>query len=1603
MLRSLKAIRLWEPINGRLPTAPAMRFELHGKSRRWTSATDLAPGDHEFVGEVEVTTSRRGLSQRTLFAGIERLYNSPVLKELQRSNVWPSWSTVNSATGATEAASDKAAPHCAAYFTRSRADRPELSIGRAVFLPVGESFERRPIAEKDAGRWAYHLVLHGYFFVDSGRSRIDLTPIGGPGGPDEERALQRVWNGELYRNGVLPLVLPALERFVTSAGLERRDTERLTGALQDSTLFGEDRRLICAQHQWAARFPARLWQRHEASKPLYQLPAPPDGAPDRPLEVFPSLEDIGRDHLVTVAGWPRLRADDAPDNWPVGLLVQLLDLPVADVFGDEGRLSYLTAFLNSLPDSIVSSSPITLKLARLARQAFRDVPLRRLRSHRATMQRFLSLVPPRDRLAMIAEPSAGAVDLQESLLRLRLGVLLLPRDFDPEQQSAASVSTDDAASVLETLAGLDRSWATRETRAFRTAIALQVVASTGERKIDLLKRCGDLKLFSGFDQASGAEADLSCNELATCLSSGMLFVEAPPSTARELAGDLQLALHGIRVLVVSSRVSEKLFDEPVTSCSVRACVSTLLCGARVGPAQSRMPLLRKLIAEGSNTDRDALRKAVRYLLHGQRDHINDIGPLLIEEGAGGRGAWSKLARVIRRMGHGEWRLVPRSLGDAVAREQWTEYRLDEVGHDSVVELLQHVNVDALDCSGFSADDRAVILRHVDDTSVLRGMRIHESLDGLLVRINAGTYLDGGFHLDRASFAAITVVAKLGDADLVEKQRRLMPVLDAQVVLKTVLSHKQPSLHWQLLLQALGALNRGGGPIDPSLEQNLRSTNWLPHNTGEAIAPRDVIYLPGLEDETARVVARSGVAFRDVLCLAAAVRTHEQFDLLAKLLFPDRADALAMLGEIMGQTEEYRVGPLPNDTFELDAFLEAFHDAPRHLMPCVPLLDGVVQKLSAAECEQNLLPELLLPIPAQRVDRILRHLSDGHARAGKRAEKLLIVHNWYLEVAAGMDEADFRLILSEARLLSRAGRWKPASQLCLDCEGIADDDVLDLAQGKIVSGRVHAATNELSITWSGVIEAFPSRTQPDWEHEFDRSARLLREYFQVWRGAVAPELIGGFLSMLGDYPAILELSTSYLGNRTIEATRDLIEWERLEGHLGSAGESVHEMMRKQRFVIQVSTSEDITVSNLLGSTFRARTNSNVTHLLLGKLFGGDMLTPEKLRVKRIILRRIDPTSFSEVRLAEILRESAARLLRYVYVQRVPNLDAVWEQLGQSEQLDIQVARKLLINDLFFYLRQLGVRSHHEMNQILRHWDQVRRLEAEEEETSHLRRNLPERRAAQALANVRAELERLLIEDPTAQQVVLEAVRCLMLDRYQYTPQSVPFELFQNADDAVVELAEMLGADDQPDPITWTFVVVEDAGVLTFMHWGRRINQYTLQGFDGRERGFDRDLEKMLVLSASDKQPTNDVVATVTGRFGLGFKSVFILTDVPRLMSGHLCFKVVGGFLPQRLLGNEASHLKRGFTSHWILRAVSTVAARNSRGYGDRAPAPRSNTSNRRPSPPRLQAVGANPCRLCTTDPAHRILSRWPGSGTHFLGGRAGTWGARRFYRQSPGNQ
>ena len=176
---------------------------------------------------------------------------------------------------------------------------------------------------------------------------------------------------------------------------------------------------------------------------------------------------------------------------------------------------------------------------------------------------------------------------------------------------------------------------------------------------------------------------------------------------------------------------------------------------------------------------------------------------------------------------------------------------------------------------------------------------------------------------------------------------------------------------------------------------------------------------------------------------------------------------------------------------------------------------------------------------------------------------------------------------------------------------------------------------------------------------------------------------------------------------------------------------------------------------------------------------------------------------------------------------------------------------------------------------------------------------------------------------ARRILVDAIRRKMAD-FDYRVSSIAPELFQNADDAVAELLEMqssLGAQERQFYVSFN----RADRILDFVHWGRPINRHECPGFRrGAALGYDQDIQKMLTLNFSDKGvETGGHAPSVTGRFGLGFKSVFFVADQPEVISGRLAFQIRGGFYPVALSPVAAEDLRGTACRLGVVGSVPTA--------------------------------------------------------------------------------
>ena len=1380
-------------------------------------------------------------------------------------------------------AKDKASAEGAVLFCSGRRSETSSRLHWAVFLPVEEGSED---LGGNHGERGHSLILHGQFFLDAGRKKLhDYEQLHEK--PDslcapsvDESLLRRVWNQRLAQDVVLPLVLPTLEDHVGRPDLSDDECRELTGAMSKSDWFRTFRGHICRDRVWLRTLEQDAkprWRLVEGDSRtlLRPLPKPPRSAPERPWKVFPGLTTC--DVVPYDVEVPCLGLSDKPGEWPERELESLLSR-LDDLFVDAPSMDYVTAFLETCARPHLSTERVQRGFLGALRHGLRAAGREARRRVAAKASRLAGFLQPERRLELAAE-------LPESILKdlwaIDVPVLLVPKGMEPEPPGKAS---PDQPALAAWLRVLDRALDSPDNEGAHQPIlqAVQGLLQTLSAKDRgrFLREHRTLRIIRVREARSEVEKPVSVEYLDQVREAGCLFTfpGGVGDAGMGIAPQLARAMPDADVCLVRAQTWRDLFSEDEAQgggSRLSAASDGRACLAAVGRYTSHLGDLadrRDLLARANDpgTDADAGR-GLRFLLHGSLDHRDDDGEKLWIGRHGQHRTWNLLWTVMHETAR--WSLVDEELANAIPRNRWSSANIAEIDARTLIDELRNTGwgIDAPE--KFSVDEREEILSRIEDEDLWRRLPLHTTLDGKSVsaaheRVYVAPRTGG--HEDPLTREA-TLIAPSHRPTVSDQQGRWLPPLDNRARIEIALGAEKPVCYWHDVMDALDRLST---PLDEDLRAGLRSKAWLSTIHPAPVKPEDVIDLQGsLSDETHRLVAEHreahGPCFAVPADLDTAVRDHKAWPRLREVGFSSGVAGIERLGLLLEELPNYHIGkwaepPRPDAT----GLLARCDD-----LPGWRLLEMASAEPFSLEVAWNQLgPALSSAIEPQRLAAVLDWLS----RDNDQWELRKSAHDDYLrQLTARGQIAREHLPL---RLASADHRWQEAAELCVGAHDVVCSSLLDREQEAILG-------NLVCRTGPGAGGEQPGTPHVDSQQARNAASGILRDYFEAWDSGLVPQpMIGVVLALLG--PDVRELAKEHLHPHSFE-------W--LVGQLPRTGERVKRMGGKTvdealaliQADVHVEKGDKVEVCNLLGHPIRVALVANPRALLAGSL---DQQGGCRVMIR---LRHIEPDRFRKEQLSDFLRATAEGLYFGLYNQRNADFGSLWQELAKSEQLEIGIARRLILNHLPFYLKQLSVKCERIQEQLKTCDSLSRRIvEAETGEDG------------QSAESARTELHQALDEladridkRPDEQQAVVQAVKS-KLEQYQYEISSIPLELFQNADDATVELGQYpapayLSEGSEVSEPAWRFVVEEREDGLGFLHWGRPINHRGPGGFDGEGRGYDRDLEKMLILSATDKLGDEGV----TGKFGLGFKSVLLACEQPRILSGRLAIRVVAGILPQ----------------------------------------------------------------------------------------------------------
>ena len=1409
--------------------------------------------------------------------------------EMRALDAWPqTW--FRDELGRASRAPDKTSPEAAVLLCSGRDDAPRSRLQWAVFLPVEDGSENIRV---DGVTRGFSLILHGQFFLDSGRKKLhglsrihdepsDLGDVGG-----EESELRTIWNQRLCQDVLLPLVLPVLDDHVRQHALSGDECSALTKALSDSDWFKAFRKHICRDAAWVRTLEqgsTPRWRLVEECSRFQLRPVPsPESDPERPWKVFVELAAynvIPYDREAPCLG-------NVPRKWDEPELVGVLSR-VEGLFVHAPSMDYLIEFLDSCAGVNLSAESIQQGLLDLMRHGLRAAGTEARRRLAAKASRFIAFLEPKRRIELSADLSEPVLN---EMWKIDASVLPVPKSMDPEPHGNARPNKQEIAAWMGVLnRALDSAVSDEaQDRILRTAQGL-LKTLAAEAKGRFLKENRELRIIGVQDARSGLKKPVSFEFLEDVRRAGTLFRFAAGLREARMGITplLALAIPDAEIGLVQTETYRELFpddgiqgrDQHIPAASDGpACLAAVgrLNTGRLGEIADRRNLLENANDPGTDAAHPA-RRGLRLLLHGSPDHRMDDQAKLWIGRHNQHPAWNRLWDKMH--GGAQWSRIPETLADAVPRNRWTQANIVEIDARTLIDALRKTGQDIEVPEEFSEEEREEILSQIDHEELWLRLPLHTALNRELVSA-AGqqVYLAPAVACDDDPLTHETIlIAPSQNPVVADQQKRWLPHWDDRARIKIALGTEKPSRYWRSVMDALHALSDPPAPVSEDVWDLLRSRAWLPTTYSAPVKPEDVIDLKGsLGDETHRLVAEHrsdhGPCFAVPVEIDPEVRDHPAWERLRGEGFSSGPEGLEHLGLMLEDLGVFNIGVWWKQPGDQEVEL---------LSHCVGLPGWRLLKTAAAEpfdletAWQHLGQTLSKEIESERLVAVLDWLTEDNAQWDLRKS----IYDTYLRQFARCSRIASEH-LPDLRLASAGGQWRKATELCTGAHGVVRAVLLDTKQADLLGDLIYRED-----TPSGLSDLSGAGLSVEFQTVRKAAPEIVRDYFRTWdTNLVPPPMIGVLLGLLG--PGMRELANEYLRPHSFEWLIKQLPWSdpgqtppRWEW---MGNKTVDQALELIQAGVRVETGKEVEVRNLVGQPIRVALDQEARTLLAGgpSWQGGyGVMIP---------LRRFEHNHLEGEHFSEVLRATAEQLYRDLYNQADADFGTLWQEMDQSDQLEIGIARRLILDHIPIYLRQLSVKGERIEKQLAT-WDlwrhRIAETEAGEESAKSARKELK-----QALE----ELADCIDQNPDERQAVVRAVRN-KLEQYQYELSSIPLELFQNADDAAVQLGQfhVYPSEGCEVPLAARrFVVEEREKGLGFLHWGRPVNARGPVGFDGERRGYGRDLENMLILSATDKSDDEGV----TGKFGLGFKSVLLACEQPRIVSGRLAVRVVSGILPQ----------------------------------------------------------------------------------------------------------
>lgn len=845
------------------------------------SSVSESSAEYELKGAVLISSSQNQLQ----FAGKERLVSPDVFSSLldgshssaqdtldilQRSAYWTKRMSINK-RAEKNLVPDKAIPHCAVIFSRKKlTDSPQakLTIQWAVFLPMSgqdqDQSEQEEFQEyKCTGDYDYTLLLHGYFFLDSGRRYIhslksiiaDSVP---PEVPTSIDKMNRQWNRLLATHGTLRLILPALHQFVATHKLSDAEVFNLCKLLnQSTTCNGHSRQHVCAEYQWIYRLHPHKdeWVLLNTNIRVLSLPTK---APN--WSVFSALHQIAEQSCLTYSKFSNLRIERPNDTWTeIEVSNIIASLEASMIFTNRQHIDYLLEFLKI--SQAVDCVIVQDKIEKLIKQCFQVINVQQLQQPEilTSLKKLIQLIEPQRRfkLQKVQTSDETIKNILPELYKLNLKCLLVYAPFEPPSNPSGARLDDRSANFLLVYLTKLLQNPLGEYQQFADYMVEQVL--TQESAPRLLAASPDLQIIRGYNYKEHRNQLYSYKELSELHQRSSLYSTSGLMLSR-LAEALQEAISDRQIVLISSAKANVLAKDSVlrtiSRCDSEGCRKLIKTRPDLAASEHRANLLKELAAL-------KITEELRYLLHGNKAKYDVISTqLFVVSGdtSPGSQVWEKIGRQVLEKSDESWRLINRDLANQILPDVQSSLGITELRAEAVVELIERdfeeQGADCLDTTGWSDVEYDELLWHLysTDKQVLwKELKLHKAENNQRVSVvDSRTYLkidlNRNSHCPKNLAALVTLIQLNPNPKIQKGQQAWIALWTPQTALYVMLSESSSyqycSLIMETLEQAIPAWKTLPSQEVEVLEKQLRETAWLStRSSTQGLPPNHIVKLP----------------------------------------------------------------------------------------------------------------------------------------------------------------------------------------------------------------------------------------------------------------------------------------------------------------------------------------------------------------------------------------------------------------------------------------------------------------------------------------------------------------------------------------------------------------------------------------------------------------------------------------------------------------------------------------------------------------------------------------------------------------------------------------